>query len=253
MRSVADTVALFAHQNYFVPCPAAPPAGAVTPTGIADCTRTVGIVPYATLGLKFEQIRDGYSNYLTYGVSPVLTQPNLNNVTVDEQCRYQKIWVIPIEPVNQALASGPGVALNPAKARFCCPLAATAPGVGSDLQINNGAGAAMVPLLARNAANGNTVNQYQVPPAATVAASRTQVPAIVLVSHGHNGVGAFVPAGRIAGNVGNNEAANRDGDRTYVAADYNKSPGANYFDDIVMWRTQDQLMSAFGRDNCSRP
>jgi hypothetical protein len=56
-----------------------------------------------------------------------------------------------------------------------------------------------------------------------------QVPAIV-VSHGKNGRGAFLPSGVQIGGAAGNEAENANGNATFVSRVH-----APDFDDIVVW------------------
>jgi prepilin-type N-terminal cleavage/methylation domain-containing protein len=255
---IADAVAVYTQRNYFVPCPAPQPAGNVTPTGVAAvaCANAgaTGIVPYATLGLTLEQIRDGYGNYITYAVSPVGTQSVLNNSNPDLQCRYRKIWVIPPDGDANPTGTG-GIALNEAKARFCCPTINSSANhdPNRDLRITNNAGNLLVPTP-RTAATGAAATSWgtQVPPVPPATFPITQTPVVVLVSHGRNGFGAFMPNNTRRLGAGAIEALNADGDRDYRAGEFSTNAN-NFFDDIIIWRTQEQLMSSFGRDSCTRP
>ena len=83
-----------------------------------------------------------------------------------------------------------------------------------------------------------------------------EAPALVLVSHGPNGKGAWL------GNGTNNRATlpesgpelqNADGDQIFVDGPWNLKPGPAYFDDIVRWMTQDGIMAAHGALSCSYP
>jgi len=91
--------------------------------------------------------------------------------------------------------------------------------------------------------------------------------AFVLISHGPNGHGAFLrDATRVDKAHGTLEEDNaydlfddtvtRDTKRTFRAAPRNDDEsggGVNYFDDLVKWRTNHQLVAHFGRDSCARP
>lgn len=66
-------------------------------------------------------------------------------------------------------------------------------------------------------------------------ANVTDKAAYVIVSHGPNGLGAFLPSGAQLANTGGvNEQENTDGDITYVM-----TSGSAVYDDIVMYRTKD--------------
>ncbi len=69
--------------------------------------------------------------------------------------------------------------------------------------------------------------------------------AFVLVSHGANGAGAFLPSGtKLAASGNANEAENSNGDTTYIKADQNAT-----FDDIVIFATRNQIESQVNRKN----
>lgn len=64
----------------------------------------------------------------------------------------------------------------------------------------------------------------------------TTVAAYVLVSHGSNGNGGYLPSGEKIADGSGNELENSDVDQTYVKADITSD-----FDDIVEFRTRDQI------------
>lgn len=76
-----------------------------------------------------------------------------------------------------------------------------------------------------------------------VPADITTAGAYVLLSHGSNGFGGYLPSGaRLSVTGGSaNEDENADDDITFVKAPYNPTAGASYFDDIVMYRTKDHI------------
>ncbi len=98
-----------------------------------------------------------------------------------------------------------------------------------------------------------------------VAGSRILAPAFVLISHGMDGAGAYLANGSLArynppGAGLEDENANfwKGGatgtqKRTYLDGPTNLQAGANYFDDIVRWMTQDSLMAAHGALSCQYP
>jgi prepilin-type N-terminal cleavage/methylation domain-containing protein len=80
--------------------------------------------------------------------------------------------------------------------------------------------------------------------------------AFVLVSHGKDGDGAWMKnAGRKPPTVTPNaqESVNYNGDLNFVDNVYSTAGNDHYFDDVVLWKTNDQLISQFGNDNCMRP
>jgi hypothetical protein len=59
---------------------------------------------------------------------------------------------------------------------------------------------------------------------------------------------------RLSGSVGADEQFNIDGGRNYVVSrPVNATPGPNYFDDIVIWRTQITLMGELNNASCYEP
>lgn len=250
MNQVANALALYAQQNLFIPCPAQPPDddGLTTGESLATCTGadSQGIVPYRDLGLNVEQVQDSYGNFLTYAVNPGFAtsalQPATPTGNVTQECRIPNVWV------------AGGNNRNPRKARFCCPAIPTA----NDLVVRDGDG---TPLTETRTANDTNALDAAGP--ATFVAQNTQTPVFVLVSHGRNGYGAYRPSTskeRYQPPAGltyrPSEVENENDDNIFVSTTYSLSrePTVNrYFDDVVVWRTQDQLLSAFGHDSCARP
>lgn len=151
--------------------------------------------------------------------------------------------------------------INPAKARFCCPpahIADYAP--ATDLRIVDGGG---VPVWAqtRETTAGGRYDDKDTG-ATTSVSSNVIVPAFALVSHGPNAHGAYqgnglnnriTVSGSVGEGFGSDEVSNSDGDNTYVYRMADKTSDASYYDDVVMWRTQDQVYSEFGNQSCQTP
>lgn len=82
-------------------------------------------------------------------------------------------------------------------------------------------------------------------------------PAFVLISHGDNGDGAFLANG--TRNIFNSGAAsileneNLDFDNTFAIGPLDETRDATYFDDIVVWRTQEGIMAENGSSSCGYP
>ena len=95
--------------------------------------------------------------------------------------------------------------------------------------------------------------QAPVPPEA----GNEELFAVAIVSHGKNGTGSYLANGgngRLSGNVGADEEINLSGSRNYVVSrPINVIPGSNYFDDIVIWRTQLSLMGELNNASCYAP
>lgn len=79
--------------------------------------------------------------------------------------------------------------------------------------------------------------------------------AFVLISHGMNGAGTIAGVPSILRNpapASAREQENTDGDRDFGIGQATMS-GTDYFDDIVRWMTQDQLMAYNGASSCRYP
>jgi prepilin-type N-terminal cleavage/methylation domain-containing protein len=256
------------------------PAVLTTLTGggapIGTCTSfpaAEGILPFLTLGLKPEDARDGWGRYFTYAVSPVFAVKNdqsggaatYDTGTVHERCRHPG-WV---------QRNGSYSNKNPIKARFCCAEKAGG-NVGSDLRILFTDLVTTPPNLSpARASNNNTtsppyvapygdMHAISVPPATaplTAPPFNTQIeaPAFVLVSHGPDGLGAYLGNGTTGRNPPANgpELENANANRTFADGpwDTSKTPATNnkYFDDIVRWMTQDGVLAAHGALSCQYP
>ena len=95
--------------------------------------------------------------------------------------------------------------------------------------------------------------QTPVPPEA----GNEELFAVAIISHGRNGIGAYLvngTNGRLSGTVGADEEINLSAGRNYVVSrPINATPGPNYFDDIVIWRTQLTLMGELNNASCYAP
>lgn len=82
-------------------------------------------------------------------------------------------------------------------------------------------------------------------------------PAFALISHGENGEGSFLANGTRdtydAGGAGDAEDENANFDNVFADGPVNKGAGAGYFDDIVLWRTQDGIVAENGTSSCRYP
>jgi hypothetical protein len=90
-------------------------------------------------------------------------------------------------------------------------------------------------------------------PAIPPEAGNEAVFAVAIISHGQNGVGTFVANStnaRLSGIIGADEQANIDGDRDLVSHPVNATSGPNYFDDIVIWRTQLSMTGELNNASC---
>jgi hypothetical protein len=150
-------------------------------------------------------------------------------------------------------SSGTGaVNRNAEKAHFCCPGIATF-SPSTDIQIVDQNGVRLW-VLDRAASGYGDVNTPAVG-GFDLLTDNVTVPALILVSHGENGDGAFLDIGTRMGDTGMSarERENTDGDRIFVEASYSKGQGATRFDDLVLWRTQDQLYTQVSGGSCGIP
>lgn len=247
-------------QNYGrLPCPAitnptTEPYGAPNNSGAAgllgtgltdDCTGGaggyMGIVPFRALGLEEDAGRDGFGNLITYMVTPAMAGRGPNQNLVHEQCRTP-VWI-----------EG-GQNRNTVKAHLCCA-------ANSNL-----ADLTVIDHTTNNMFSGQhsaTANRYDDPdtafnrPPATVPEISNRFVAFALLSHGRNGDGAYIKNSAATNpvTVGGTppEAENRNGDFTLRADELAENDPASYYDDILVWRTNEQLVSAFGDAGCAKP
>lgn len=258
MDRVIDVISAYAQRNHRIPCPANPDeAGGVEPFGaeagsgaggdqIGDCDnpaggeRFEGIVPFRTLGMKAEEVRDGYGRFLTYALSPVFGRDTQQALGAHKRCRVDGTWV------------QEGDSRNLHKARFCCPDIGVAP--STDLIVKDEDGAPLWPLVRDASAASYDAADVAFSSAATfsLAADNTTVLAFAIVSHGMNGYGAFLSTGsRLSSGgaaVSTDENENLDGDNVFVSRDRSV-----LFDDVLMWRTQDQIYAETGAGSCAFP
>jgi type II secretory pathway pseudopilin PulG len=255
-KNIMESLSIYAQKNNRIPCPANPNQAAVAPPygfeigsgangdQIGNCNALnppEGIIPFKTLGISEEEILDGWGNYITYRVSPIFTlDPDDPARLVHKRCRVINKWVFD------------GDNRKPAKARFCCPGAP--PAVNTDISLSDGFseiwtydrdGDAADFTDSETAFTGNlsfdSIND------------NITAPAVILVSHGENFFGAFLPNGnRIPddGTMGLDEGENQDNDNNFIVRQITKANGNNYF---LAWRTQDQLYSESGKDTCIKP
>jgi prepilin-type N-terminal cleavage/methylation domain-containing protein len=273
-EAIMVALATFAQRNGRIPCPADPTlaeGNAAFGTELISCQTGVnlpqsaeGIVPYRDLGLQQATVRDAWGRYMTYRVSPVFTPATNTNAAgaavpnADARCRTDSTSVPPTPWIVS------GTAVNPPKARFCCP-ATTAPFPNTtDIVIQDGAGVQISP--AARTATAAVPNNL----AAVGGASATTAVAAIVISHGRNGWGAFLANGNAAptnrlgrtgggyvnvgtGGPGANEVTNgTEGAVTKIDTQYTEAT-ATYFDDIVSWKTQEQLFAFLGRQSCAAP
>ena len=262
LEKIASALAVYAQNNYRLPCPANnnPTAGVDEPfgspknsgiNGLIDtnaCSAAayvaadyIGIVPFRALGLSEENVKDGFGNFITYEVAPVMAGNRGTNV--HEQCRTPA-WID--GATNK----------NPRKALFCCPEAVggftARPFVFDKVAVTRHelfTAPAWDDVAGSSRYGASNSIYYGVP------ATSNQLIAYVLVSHGRNGDSAFIKGGgrRAVTAAGSEEQLNGYTNQQNVSQPQNSLSGATYFDDILLWRTNTQIMSELGNDSCTRP
>ena len=291
---ISDALSAYVVRNYRIPCPADPanggpepfgaeigsgatgaillPAGGCANLGVGE---TEGLVPFVTLGLDASIMRDGWGNYFTYQVNPEFTQdPETVTIPVHARCRTTA-WLEGLVLVAGALDGGRNIA--PKKARFCCiqivnpanqnNIFSVAAPMNTFATIYNPDGAAWYAdsetladpynALAPFVTTGSKSYYDPIIYGGTALASgHTDMPVYVLISHGKNGLGAFLGNGTINRALGaltseftNSTATNQN----VYDLPHNSSNGNTYYDDIVSWQTQTDLFVRLRRDSCVVP
>jgi len=77
--------------------------------------------------------------------------------------------------------------------------------------------------------------------------------AVALVSHGTNGLGSWAMNNNQMPGAAGNELENADNDTVLVDAYITRANPATYFDDIVVYRNNWQLMAELNNGSCNRP
>lgn len=259
-------LAAYAQRTNRLPCPADPAVNAMSrefgfARATCDYSTAEGIVPFRTLNLAERDARDGWDRLMTYRISPVLAHTDTGD-QIFMRCRRFP-WFEGNVP-----GAGQVINVNPGKARFCCPPEDGDFPASTDLRIF--ASAADIPKnetidkigrkvdlsyygdINQAVSGGAQAALNPIPPEA----GNEEVFAVAVISHGQNGIGAYVANGtnaRMSGIVGADEQANIDGDRDIVTRPLNETSGPDYFDDIVIWRTQIGLMGELNSASCFMP
>jgi hypothetical protein len=231
--------------------------------GTCDSTTDEGIFPFRTLGLEPYDVLDGWGHFMTYRVSPVMTDPFKGTTTANANI-YMRCRRFPWFDDGVRVYASPyynTTNVYPEKAGFCCPPTNSTYDPTTDLKIYASA-ASVTPIngIGRTAVNNANINTmtglgYDELPAVD---GTQEVFAFAIISHGDNGTGAYLANGtanRAGGSAGTDEQVNytfatplRVIDRPMMMA-----AGANHFDDIVVWRTQIGLMGELNNASCYLP
>lgn len=239
-----------------------------------------GIVPFKVLGLSEDQVRDAWGSYFTYAIPAQFDRYKINMYDREEivhhSCRTAR-WIDPASGKNK----------NIKKAFFCCPRDVSYGGSAysyvhllmvsdhrpdANVSTNNVEG-----HMFHN--NYEAIAQYGVSPPdprktyleadtpmsivdfegpfnGSMFYSTGEFISAVLVSQGMNRLGVSAAAPRAESrNVRDNTFGSKN---LFMLLPFNTELGANmsvsnYFDDIVVYRTNHQLMSAFGNNSCQVP
>ncbi|MEZ0259722.1 MAG: hypothetical protein ACAH80_01850 [Alphaproteobacteria bacterium] len=269
MNKVIHALSVYYQRYGRVPCPADPdttPVAGVDPpygaergsgtsgTASGSCSTTTslqdGIVPFKTIGLMEEDIKDAWGRYLTYHMNTLVSLSAADaasylaanpNFKVHDLCRVKDVWV----------DRGCGTNCNwyPQQTMACCQKAS------NGLTITNSAGSDVTGNTTSpgNSEYGNhhapapipSINTYSIP----------IQPAMILISHGANGVGAYVGTGTTvrssttgasAGEIAN--ATGSSGNTAFVQMPRMES-SSYYFDDIVIFETMSTLYGDVGNNS----
>lgn len=260
MHRVTHALSVYYQRYARIPCPADPDTADVNPpfgtergsgvdgTAVGDCPLVAeedGIVPFKTLGLSEDDSRDAWGRYFTYHVNQSSSWSAVEaaqyiaanpSVRVIDLCRVKNVWVIL------------GGNYYPQQALACCMDPAAL------MQIKNSSGVDVTGLpsvaLDRFAPLNAPALASSIHPPYTLPAS----PALVLISHGRNGMGAYLGTGTHArspiGGTSAGEIANASGDTgntVFVEMPRTESSSSSYyFDDIVMFKTFSSLYAEAG-------
>jgi prepilin-type N-terminal cleavage/methylation domain-containing protein len=267
LEIVQDALGAYVERNFRLPCPmranyaaaAAEPYGYEAGSGVnggnipANCPVLEGLVPFKTLGIDQSMIKDGFGFALTYRVGRSTSRDPRIPVNVHSNCRGT-IW-------TETLQDGTTQNINPELARFCCRID-EAGANELDIQFRPAVAAGLEQMYpwdvdgtAGNYANADTLLATY---PSRLAAENTLRPVYVLLSHGPKGSGSYDLEGN--GNIydaffGTDEGINRTAASSqYIVREWALQDGnANYYDDIVVYGTQETLLARNGIYSCHAP
>ncbi len=270
MDIISKSFSNFSQMRWRLPCPANSAGVGGTQYGIErldaaglpDCSTNIedahGIVPYRTLGIPEQYAKDAYGNFFTYVVSPDFTVDNRLGVQIDEVNKRSAHLVGGDLNADGDSDDDGNYALLP-RAQFCNPLINTVSDIsviqdGNPLYTatrdvaDNIARVVLVP----NHLGVLVVSAPDINLGAMRGANVTAV-AMALISHGENGFGSYQSNGTQtgAGQAGPSEQVTIDNsNRTVQVESQYSDTGANRYDDIVMFFTQDDIYAASGNNSC---
>lgn len=269
-RKITVALSNFAQQYGYLPCPSRTLAGGGTTdspsigTQARRCDTTAtfsqrhGIVPFRTLGLNQDDVIDGYGNPFTYVVALSANRIPVNNPTFASDTPLQVFPACYGSSTDTVPRYNKWGTASRHKKYFCCreevqPLYVRRQGgpLAPNVDVTETQGTTYAwgffgpPYDLGAAPNENNVM------------SNLQYFAYVLVSHGKNGEGSYTigrngqKPWRIAGSY---EQDNGDSSNlVYHQRPANTNSDADYYDDIVVWRTQQQVIAETGSNSCASP
>ena len=187
-------------------------------------------------------------------VSAIGFEGNLNSVAGNGNVQITGNNIVNLKGTGtvDTLGSGsPFTNTYPEKARFCCAdIAALEVLLGPAPSVLDVNGDPLVQTVAPATGFASANDTASVAPSLEIPSA----PAFVIISHGANGGGAFIESGARLSTAGlsPNEILNANGDGVFIAGPRLSPSGEADFDDIVIWRTQDQLY-AEGGSSCDTP
>ncbi len=228
LQSLMRATAVYVQANGCLPCPTpattiGPDFGRVRGSGTAACgacANPEGIPPFVSLGIPEHMARDGWGHWITMRVDPALTV-NFNVVP-------------PYAPCNAADVTSGACA-------------------SSQLNFSQKGLCKAVFNAATNPSGINTTNRVIVQ---TPNGSQNQPAAVIFVSHGPNGRGAFIASPNMGAtngwripNSSGNELINADSNATFVNATQ-VIDNANPYDDSLAFLDRNNLVAYFGNGSC---
>lgn len=249
-QKIATALSEYAQLRYRLPCPGRPnpPGGsevlgdprppANSCTGISS---RMGIVPFRALGLSIDDALDGYGNPFTYVVDAKATVPEfpLASSTTHATCLKSGVWMD--GTVNR----------NPYKAMFCCQQ------VTSNLNIEfEDSDGNKTSVITPQGTGGFTSAFLDSPQPSPPTDQNVAYIAYALISHGANGEEAYIfgkSNRRDEINASDDERENADLNNNILIKAKSTASGNDYFDDIILWRTQQRMMTELNSNTCAVP
>ncbi len=249
---ISKAFSSYAQTRWRLPCPADSMVASGTQFGVerSACDVNVpdahGIVPYRTLGIPEQYVKDGYGNFFTYVVSPDFTADNRLGIQLD-QVNIRLSHLVGEKRSNSTGVSITGTdkfALLP-RAQFCAPLVNN----GTDLQVTQD-GTTLFSGTVRDTTN---ILRTANPDANLNRDNAVTSIAFALISHGENGTGAYQANGLQSPSsaIGTSEeiTSNNTNRLIQVESDFSNAE-ANSYDDTVSFYTQDEIYALAGRSSC---